>query len=224
MVCPASRLYHQRTMKTKNKKADIQTIMAAIVLDGFQREVGDGLIGEDRQVITKWGNNDYSKSCKYVRLSTNEIVIAVNFDIRNQTEDTIADGHVWFKAGDTWFTFDRRGFEDSFYLHHPNATYGEKDLAKILAEQVERAQHSIKEGPRQAVPGTYNSIHITLSRRLELTQDLLAGKIINLSPGGMGTGYQVATSSRGMHHAERDAEMAKFFGVHQCYKQTYDHD
>jgi len=130
---------------------------------------------------------------------------------------------------DNWYTFDRRGIDNSFYI----GEYGDKkeNANEILKEQIERALEAI-ERSKDFIKIPEIGLVTTSKNRKENSEKLKKGEQVRLSPGGMGTGYYLrkgiskADLQRGYFCQPKRAskELEKFYEVNPIYISTYDHD
>lgn len=137
-----------------------------------------------------------------------------------------ARGRVEFLVAGKWYTYDRRGIDDSFsisrYSNYPNVS----DVSKAIKDQIKRVAES-KERLLNSVtlPAPLASFNKTAKEIEAITATLKAGKDYRFNPAGMGTGYIVTKRKlSGYEGARATAELNKFFGVDDLYIGRYDAD
>jgi len=127
------------------------------------------------------------------------------------------------------FTFDRRGISDSFYFGTQSYNEPLSSANKILAEQIELARDGIiRRADAEDVPGL-QGFNITQEKKKRMTEELKAGRVVQLAPGGMGIGYHLSklksNLNPGRWGARKAADaMAKFFNCTTLWIEEFDHD
>ncbi len=133
-------------------------------------------------------------------------------------------GSTWFKSAEgDWYTFDRRGIEDSFTV----GKYGYASFEEAVEGQLVRVNEHLarveSEGGKVSIPGI--GFFITQKRKTDLTAQLKAKGHISLHPAGMGTGYFLTTRKNGDPYCRpATSELKKFFDVKTLYVNTFDAD
>jgi hypothetical protein len=145
-----------------------------------------------------------------------------NIEIRFTLYDRDNDftGSTLYKATNgKWYTFDQRGISASFYINQ------KEDLNAEVEKQIKRAAARIEDTKGiLTVPGL--SFSITPSQ-LEKAKELIQrGKVYTLTPGGMGTAYELHVTNPCIRYGAQVAktETAKFFGVAKLWLVYRDHD
>jgi len=211
----------KREKHTKAKDVKVRKFFKSIVTpEGFEREERIPAVGGEYEL---W--NEYSYPKLVIASDTVQVEFLVTF-YQGKMEVT---GTTNYKEGDGWYTFDRRGIENSFYMQEGLEGWQdpESDIRKggqaMLEAQIERAEKAI-----QRLTGMLTVPHfghrISEEKRSEIAKKLKAGKSHMFTPGGFGTAWEVST--RQNRWAERvPVEVAKFFGVEtQLYKLAHDYD
>jgi hypothetical protein len=132
-------------------------------------------------------------------------------------------GTTAFKKGSQWYSFDRRGIDDSFswspYSREP------ADPNRTTAEQIKRVHDHLKADKLKVTIPHYGH-RITPQEKEEFSKRLLAGKSITLTPAGFGIGHTITVKRpRGRFGIFAvPAEVATFFGVPHLFDQHFDHD
>lgn len=136
-----------------------------------------------------------------------------------RTEEGVdGTGHTWYRKPGTnsWFGFDRRGIEDSFYLKDPS------NFEKVMTEQIKRIQKSLaRDATLIEVPGI--PFRVTPEMLSVQRKSLSEGRSIRFYPGGFGTGYLLSTRKT-RYSKPLPEETATFFGVPKVFYETFDHD
>lgn len=144
-----------------------------------------------------------------------------------------------FKEGESWYTFDRRGIDDSFYMEQKSKKdiewskkngWGydpECDIKNggqlMLEQQIKRAKDRIAEMTGMLTVPHYGH-RVTEERKEEIRKKIL-GRGHTFAPSGMGTAYHVSTKKTSRWDSVVPAKVAKFFGIKQkLYAQHMDWD
>ena len=141
--------------------------------------------------------------------------------------DQSGTGHVSFKTEKGWFSFDRRGVEDSFYwkpLYDKDDR--ETDPNKIIVEQLARiAKRQEYYSSAVSIPGI--PFTVAPDGITALKQRLTKEGSVSFHPAGFGTGYVVTRRKPKMlkYGNKRAApETEQFFGSSPLYVSTFDAD
>jgi len=143
-----------------------------------------------------------------------------------------------FKEGESWYTFDRRGIDDSFNMEQRSKkeiacdkkhgwyrpdTYTQNGGQKMLEQQIKRAEERIEEMKGKLTVPHYGH-RISKERKEEIRKKIL-GRGHTFAPSGMGIAYHVSTRRTSRWDSEVPAEVAKFFGINKkLYAQHQDWD
>jgi hypothetical protein len=212
------------------KRINLQPIVDAFQTpDGFIRETGEGRA--DRQShYTEWGGK--RTEGRWLRLTSPSVVIVLNYPDKStlcHAGSIIADGHTYYLDPinpDGWYTFDRTGVDDSFYLSAPcDWDKDGLDLTKKVQEQLDRIRErlakSLAAGPRIDIPHT--GFSVTQGGKVKITERLLGGQGYSLTPSGFGRGLNLRTR-RTSHWDKYRPDLAAFFGVPEVWVSEFDHD
>jgi hypothetical protein len=147
-------------------------------------------------------------------------------------------GTTKFKDGGIWYSFDRRGIEDSFYMEQES----KKEIAdskkrgwyrpesdihnggqEMLEKQIKRAKDYM-EGQKGKLTVPHYGHRVSPERKEEIKKKIL-GNGHTFAPSGMGTAYHVSTRQTSRFDSKVPAEVAKFFGIdRQLYASHQDWD
>lgn len=216
-------------MKT-GKLFNVAKLLKGIELEGFVRDEGRGLVQSHDDISTHPWNG-----CPlpyFVRFTSPAVVLILDFNCKVDSGEYIfASGHTYFQHKGDWFTNDRRGINDSFYLGKVDVSTRKDRLpvpADVLAVLMGQAAKALEDiaalkaaAPKENVPGTAWSV--TAARKAEITERLKAGKCYEFRPAGMGQGLLIQTRRTLLWQTERLA-IAKFFGVEKIFASETDCD
>lgn len=162
---------------------------------------------------------EYEKE-QYLTVNSADSTIKIQFRDLNPDDDDMSSGSTYFKktAEDKgWYSFDRRGFEDSFYYND------DTNIANLIKEQIEKCKKSQE---RQKNTQPYNFGPRTTERTPEefqkLVQQLKQGQSVQLTPAGMGTGYRFSVK-RGSYSKPASEMITKAVGK-QVWFEEFDYD
>ena len=139
-------------------------------------------------------------------------------------------GSTNYKHDGGWYTFDRRGIDDSFNMYEKPKVYKGWDPVpeeawdagnKMLESQILRCWEKI-EHLKKTVVMPVLGFHITPERKEELTEKFKKGGSEQFVPGGMGTGH-ILSGLKIQFGEPAPKEICDFFGV-KLYHQTFDYD
>jgi hypothetical protein len=159
--------------------------------------------------------------------NVHETFVLVKPDDTKITFDQSGSGHVEYKANGKWYTFDRRGVEDSFYFIAlwKGDTSGKKDLNVLVADQLKRIEAK-REYHATAIPVPGLPFTVAPDGVEKLKKQLQTMRTIHFTPSGFGTGYAVSKLRSGYRYGEKRAspELEQFLGHAPLYITTMDCD
>lgn len=135
-------------------------------------------------------------------------------------------GTTEFTKGGKWFSFDRRGIDDSFGFSPYSNYKTHADISKCIKDQVKKV-HDNREKDKTtiALPGELSTWKRTPKEIETIKNSLNGGKEVHFSPAGMGTG-KVLTKKKlsGFEGKKASAEIDNFFNVGPLYIGNFDAD
>lgn len=178
------------------------------VPDGFTSEVQEG----------EPYSNGEPKPLVFVLTKADEIVIKF---------DQGGSGHTSYKAAGAWYTFDRRGVEDSFYHQPMFSTDKVKDPNAIVTEQMDRIAKQLEyKKTAVQIPG----IPFTTSPAgiADLKARLTKNGSITFTPSGFGTGYVIYSKKPPARRYSQmrlaPPELNNFLGITPLWIDKFDAD
>ncbi len=129
-----------------------------------------------------------------------------------------------YLANGTWYTFDRRGIEDSFYSDYDSCAT-KWDVETVILEQIERAEKSIA---RHEAKGNM----IELFPGINVFESDIANKIdefkengyISFTPSGMGIGYRITRNRVSRWDSPLSGVALECLGFKNAWVETLDCD
>ena len=126
-----------------------------------------------------------------------------------------------------WYSFDRRGIEDSFSMYEkPEDWHGQESAwnagNKMIETQILRCWEKI-EYLKKTVVMPVLGFHITPDRKSKLTERFKKGGSETFTPGGMGTGH-ILSGKKLRYCKLAPKELSDFFGYSPLYHSTFDAD
>jgi len=153
-------------------------------------------------------------------------------------------GTTEFKDDGVWYSFDRRGIEDSFYMEQESAKVVKAKIKRwgieggwgyqaesntnnggqaMLEKQTKRAKDYM-EGQKGKLTVPHYGHRISPERKEEIKKKIL-GRGHTFAPSGMGTAYHVSTRKTSRFDSTVPTEVANFFGIdRQLYASHQDWD
>lgn len=177
--------------------------------DGFKKEIGVDLYG-----------------MTYLKLVGDNVVVTAifsygpEFDRDNDrfVKRVSVAGDVEYKAGDKWYSKSRRGISDAFNWSEIDP----ESLNDVMTAQIKTGLQAAERGKDMKVCPLVE-VGMRPDTIAKYRDRLMAGKSIDLTPGGMGTGYRV--SQRRSRYARPVPEVEKFFNVpFRLYAESFDYD
>lgn len=216
----ARKILEQEVLNTENDlDLPIDTILS------FYNSVSDQGMFEKSMTIETWGQH----SIPTVVLFSEEEGIKIRLDVSCASKyNGLEAGATWYITGHTswsegekWFTFDRRGINDSFYAHNGEKDqFASNDINEAVVAEYEKIAEQ-REIVTVEIPDT--NIHYAEKRIDELRKKLQAGGTIAITPSGMGVGYEFSSKS-GRWTSPATAEQKKFWNVDRLFFSTLDCD
>jgi hypothetical protein len=218
------------TKYTESQVKRLEKFFATIKTpEGYERTCA---MPEANKEYSMW--EDYETGVLTIKGEDVEIIFRASF-YKNKLDIT---GTTNFKEDSSWYTFDRRGIEDSFYMEQYSAEEVKSKKKRgwydpecdtknggqaMLDIQIKRAKDRITEMIGMLTVPHYGH-RITEERKEEIRKKILNGGH-TFAPSGMGTAYHVSTKRRSRFDSEVPAEVAKFFGIDKkLYAQHQDWD
>lgn len=129
----------------------------------------------------------------HMQLSMSTETIALHFVAGVHNGKIRVEGETMYKANDSWWTFDRRGIDISFYSPFAKCAVADNwDTDSVILEQIERAEKAIAkavaDGPRFEV---FPHIHLSQAAIDKRVADFKKDGHVLFTPAGMGTAYRV---------------------------------
>lgn len=200
--------------------ATVQKLIDKIdVPDGFDLTDGigwrEGL--EDHSVSTRYGRRKM-RGAYWLMLASNDR--AMIFNISTSNREFSVTGSTMYRRNDTWYTFDRRGIESSFYMD----SIGE-DPNGIIVMEMKRISDRMAKPAALVIPGLRNMM-VSVKRHDEIRRELKAHRCPIITPAGMGVAYRLHTrpSRRRAWDVPADPRTAAFFGVDRLWLERLDWD
>lgn len=191
---------------------NIQEFAATIKAEGWEREEGEGYHDGYHG-----GSYGAGFSGRWVVLRRDAIHLV--FNLRSMKDGTFDfSGHTRFRnAEGAWFSFSRRGIDDSFYGDES------ADIPALIEKQLQRAQAGIaRSGDFVDVPGL-GGLRIHKNKLDKARRILAAGGEWSFMPAGFGTGYRASKRQyRWTRRAKPETEA--FLGASPLYLESLDCD
>lgn len=168
--------------------------------------------------------DDYQGVFLTLNLLNSTVKIKIRTCVDDKTTKICFSGDTLYFSFGKWYTFSRRGIEDSFYSPW-DGDLSKWDINEVVAAQIKRAEDAIVKaqasGPRITI---FPGISVTQARLDEDAVKVNNFKKVVYLPGGMGTGYEV---SRAPVHYSRPVPVS-VQNLLKCkaplYYTTIDHD
>lgn len=177
-------------------------------VDTFFATVDTTLFDTTKRSTTIYNLASYTHNLELVSENI-RIIFSVSVDDQGAL---MVDGETLYRANDTWYTFSRRGIEDSFYSPWGKCA-SDWCADETILEQIERAEKrivkAIGNGPTQIVFGSITVSETGIKKHLA---EFAAKGTTFFSPAGMGIARKITKTFQQWSHPLRDCDR-KILGI-----------
>jgi hypothetical protein len=176
---------------------------------------------------------EYPESFETPKIILKNEEVQVEFFITFYKGNLDVIGTTNYKYNGSWYTFDRRGVENSFYMTTADESkvnyfvcgelITEESVNKMVEVQIAKCKEAVERLSNTLVVPQFGH-HVTEERRKEIATKLKKGGCHTFAPSGFGTAH-VVSMKRTRWSKPVKKEVSEFFGINAklfCVDQDWD--